>query len=49
MALRAQPIGERDLVIAATALAADLIVVTGNLQHFGRVPGLEVEDWIGGR
>lgn len=45
LALRSQPIGERDLVIAATALAGGHTVVTGNHQHFERVPGLQVEDW----
>lgn len=43
--LRHQPIGERDLLIAATALANDLTVVTGNTREFRRVPGLRVEDW----
>ena len=44
-ALRATPIGERDLLIAAVALARRLVVVTGNLREFRRVPGLRVEDW----
>ena len=44
-ALRSKPIGERDLVIAATARAADLVVVTHNRSHFQRVPGLVLEDW----
>lgn len=39
------PIGERDLVIASTALAHDLVVVTANNREFGRVPGLAVEEW----
>ena len=43
--LRAQPIGERDLLIAATALAHGLRLVTSNTGEFARVPGLEVEDW----
>jgi tRNA(fMet)-specific endonuclease VapC len=47
-ALRATPIGERDLVIAATARAGGLVVVTRNGRHFGRVPGLRVEDWSAG-
>jgi tRNA(fMet)-specific endonuclease VapC len=47
-ALRSQPIGERDLVIAATARACDLTLVTHNRRHFGRVPDLAVEDWSGG-
>lgn len=44
-ALRHQPIGERDLLIAAIALANDLTVVTNNLREFKRVTGLRVEDW----
>lgn len=45
LALLAQPIGERDLVIAATARARDLTLVTRNRRHFERVPELSVEDW----
>lgn len=42
---RGTPIGERDLIIAATALAHGLTVVTSNTREFGRVPGLRLEDW----
>jgi tRNA(fMet)-specific endonuclease VapC len=45
LALRSHPIGERDLVIAATARAAGLVVVTHNTRHFERVPDLEIDDW----
>ncbi len=38
-------IGTRDLKIAATALANQLIVVTRNRRDFVRVPGLVIEDW----
>lgn len=36
------PIPENDLWIAATAIAFDLVVVTGD-KHFERVPNLQVE------
>jgi len=45
LALRATPIGERDLIVSATALAHHLTVVTRNVREFGRVPGLQVEVW----
>lgn len=35
-----------DLFIAASALAEDLTLVTHNTEHFSRVPGLKLEDWI---
>jgi tRNA(fMet)-specific endonuclease VapC len=40
-----RPIGERDLLIAATAKSRRLTVVTHNVREFARVPGLNVEDW----
>jgi len=42
---RGTPIGANDLLIAATAKAHDLILVTHNVREFARVPGLEIEDW----
>ena len=39
------PIGPYDLQIAAIALVHNLIVVTHNTVEFGRVPGLQMEDW----
>jgi len=39
------PIGAMDLLIAAHARAAGLIIVTHNTREFDRVPGLVVEDW----
>jgi len=40
------PIGPNDLLIAAHALALDLVVVTANTREFSRVPGLKVENWL---
>jgi tRNA(fMet)-specific endonuclease VapC len=39
------PIGGNDLMIAAIALANDLIVVTRNQKEFARVAGLKWEPW----
>ena len=32
-------------MIAATALALGMTLVSGNIKHFGRVNGLKVADW----
>jgi tRNA(fMet)-specific endonuclease VapC len=42
---RGTMIGGNDLLIAAHALANDLILVTNNTREFARVQGLKVEDW----
>ena len=39
------PIGTEDVLIGATALQAGLSVVTRNVRHFDRIPGLKVESW----
>ena len=39
------PIGNMDLMIAAHARSAAVPLVTNNVKHFGRVPGLEVLNW----
>lgn len=44
-AVRAQPIGPNDLIVAATALAAGATLVTSNSGEFSRVPGLAIENW----
>ena len=40
-----RPIGNMDMLIAASALAEGCRLVPHNLAHFGRVPALPVEDW----
>ncbi len=39
------PIGALDTLIAAQAIAYDLILVTNNSREFMRVPNLVLEDW----
>ncbi|WP_434621680.1 hypothetical protein [Arthrobacter sp. A5] len=40
------PIGSYDVMIAGHARSRGLTVVTNNVWEFGRVPGLQVEDWL---
>lgn len=40
------PIGPLDTLIAGTALANGLALVTHNTKEFNRVPGLQLEDWF---
>ncbi len=37
-----QPLEDADLQIAATAIYHDLEIVTGNLKHFERIPGVRI-------
>ncbi len=39
------PIGSNDLLIAAIALVNNRILVTHNTREFGRLAGLQIEDW----
>jgi tRNA(fMet)-specific endonuclease VapC len=45
LAERGTPIGEVDVLIAAHAVALRCTLVTNNVRHFSRVPGLSVENW----
>ncbi|MFH0824888.1 MAG: type II toxin-antitoxin system VapC family toxin [Pseudomonadota bacterium] len=40
-----RPIGPNDLLIAATAIANDVTLVTHNIREFGQINGLRVDDW----
>lgn len=42
---RGTPIGLEDLLIGATALVRGCTVVSRNVRHLSRVPGLRVVDW----
>ncbi len=39
------PIGAYDVLIAATAITNNHIVVTSNVKEFQRVPNLQIENW----
>jgi len=45
LARSGKPIGPNDMIIAATAVAHGLTLVTHNTREFSRVPGLALEDW----
>lgn len=45
LADRGTPIGIEDVLIAATALGNSLVVVTRNVKHYSRIPGLRLESW----
>ncbi|MGB7416466.1 MAG: type II toxin-antitoxin system VapC family toxin [Thermosynechococcaceae cyanobacterium] len=40
-----KPIGAYDVLIAATALAHDLTIVTSNTREFHQISGLKTENW----
>lgn len=40
-----EPLSDLDLIIAACALSHNLILVTNNMKHFSRIPGLKLENW----
>jgi tRNA(fMet)-specific endonuclease VapC len=40
------PVGGMDLMIGAHALALGATLVTNNVRHFARMPGVQVENWV---
>lgn len=40
-----QVIGEIDMMIAAHSLAAGAVLVTNNVRHYERIPGLALANW----
>ena len=45
LAERGTPIGDFDVLIAAHAVVLRCTLVTNNVRHFSKVPGLSVENW----
>jgi tRNA(fMet)-specific endonuclease VapC len=41
-----QPIGVKDMHIAAHARSEGLVLVTNNMGEFSRVPALESDNWV---
>lgn len=47
LAAAGTPIGPSDLMIAAIAVANQMVLVTNNTREYARVRGLAIEDWQG--
>jgi tRNA(fMet)-specific endonuclease VapC len=39
------PVDDFDLLIGATAIAYNLVLVTNNTEHFDRLKGIRIENW----
>lgn len=44
--VRGQLIPDADILIAATALENGLVLATNNLSDFGRIAGLQIDNWL---
>jgi len=42
-----KPIGSLDLLIAAHAKSLNTTLITNNLREFNRIPGLQIDNWVG--
>ena len=42
---KGSPVGAMDMLIAAHARSIKATLVTNDLRHFTRIPGLKIEDW----
>ena len=43
--IKGKLISDFDLIIAATALSFNYILVSNNEKHFSRIPSLQIENW----
>jgi len=41
-----EPLDDADILVAGVARANGLALITNNVDHFSRVTGLEVENWL---
>jgi len=39
-------IDDFDLLIGATAMAGEFILVTNNVKHFNRLENIKIEEWV---
>ncbi len=44
---KGRPTSEIDALIAAVAIANDVVLVTHNTKHYENIEGLVLEDWLG--
>ena len=44
---RGTPIGSLDTMIAAHALSQQALLITNNTREFAKVPGLQLDNWVG--
>jgi len=40
-------IEDADILMAATAIVEELVLITNNTKHFERIKGLKIDNWIG--
>lgn len=40
-----KPIGHNDVMIAATVIVNDMVIITNNINHFSRIEELEIDNW----
>lgn len=46
LSLKGIGVSAEDLLIAATAMSAEMTLITANVRHFEKIPGLKIENWI---
>jgi len=44
---KGEAVDDIDILIAGIAISNDLVLVTNNTKHFGKIEGLTIENWMG--